>query len=491
MTYQALTLPAGMYKNGTIRASKGRWYDGNYVRWYEGQLRPWGGWLAHSATSVGTGARAINTWTDNSLTKWIGIGTYAKLYVCNQTGTVSDITPVGLTVGQVDATSGGGYGNGSFGVGTYGTPRQDNTNIIDATVWTLDTFGQYLLGTNAADGHIYEWQLNTATPAAALGGTGVPTANRAVSVTEEGFIFALGANGNPRNIVWGDQRSDSLWVPAATNQAGSFILQTNGRLMCGKRIRGGHLCFTDADVHLATYVPNNSVYGFQRVGSGCGIISQQGAVVVDTTAFWMSRDGFWLYDGYVQPLESEVGDYVFGRLNEGQRSKVFAIHNPSFGEVTWFYPSGTEIDSYVSFNYRENQWSIGSLIRTCGIEATNFSFPLMIDATGAIWEHENGFSYSGSMPYAETGPLEIGDGDRWMTLLSMIPDDRNQGDVNITWKGRPYPDAADTSYGPYVETNPLNLRLSAREWRLRITGVNLTDWRWGPPRLDTRPGARR
>jgi len=39
-----LELPPGIYRTGTTYMAVGRWWDGNLVRWYEGALRPVGGW---------------------------------------------------------------------------------------------------------------------------------------------------------------------------------------------------------------------------------------------------------------------------------------------------------------------------------------------------------------------------------------------------------------------------------------------------------------
>lgn len=39
-----LKLPPGMSRPGTVYDARGRWYDGNLVRWYDGVLQPIGGW---------------------------------------------------------------------------------------------------------------------------------------------------------------------------------------------------------------------------------------------------------------------------------------------------------------------------------------------------------------------------------------------------------------------------------------------------------------
>ena len=98
-----LDLPAGIYRNGTDLQSSGRWRDSNLVRWHDNTLRPIGGWRPRSDTATAAKVRGLHAWIDNSSDRWIGAGTYNKLYIYNSAGTQYDITPVGLTAGNEDA----------------------------------------------------------------------------------------------------------------------------------------------------------------------------------------------------------------------------------------------------------------------------------------------------------------------------------------------------------------------------------------------------
>jgi len=304
--------------------------------------------------------------------------------------------------------------------------------------------------------------------------------------TAERFVFALGASGNPRMVKWCDQEDNTVWTPSTTNQAGDFELQTVGSLKTGKRVRGVNLLFTDVDVHVSTYIGLPYVYSFEKAGSGCGVISSQSVGAIDTAAIWMSRSGFWIYDGYVKPLVSDVGDYVFQNMNYNQSSKVYCVHNSKYGELTWFYPSSqsNENDSYVTYNYRENHWSIGQMGRTAGTDRGVFIDPLMVSADGYIYEHEVGYNYDGSTPYAETGPIEIGNGDNVMAVTRVLPDEQTLGEVVVSFKTRMYPTSSETTFGPYTAAQPTDVRFSARQVKVRYTGAILGDWRVGVNRLD-------
>ena len=488
-----LKIPAGVYRNGTDLQSQGRWRDANLIRWIDGTMRPVGGWRTRSDTAGANKLRGMLTWSDNSSDRWVSSGSLDKLYVWSASGTQYDITPAGLTSGREDAIAFTGYGGNVFGAYGYGVARPDISRIQPATSWDLETWGEYLLACNEDDGKVYEWQLATGTPAAVL--SNAPTGNDGIVVTEERFLMALGAGGNPRLVQWSDREDNTTWTPSAANEAGDLELNTAGAIMKGLSVRSGTLILTTRDAHAASYIGPPYVYGIERVGTSCGLAAKQAAVVVDQGAFWMGVNAFYTFQSNaVQELQSDVSDYVFNDINRAQVSKAFAMSNSMFGEVTWFYPSAasTENDRYVTFNYVEGTWYTGNLDRTAGYDRGAFRQPMMASATDRkIYEHEIGFDYGGLSPFAETGPFMVGSGDQVMSITEMLPDEKTQGDVDVTFKTRFYPNGTERDYGPYSMSNPTSLRFTGRQVRMRIDGQRLSDWRIGVNRLDVTPGGRR
>ena len=395
-----------------------------------------------------------------------------------------------ISPGIADSDFRGGYGNDNYGEGTYGTPRSDSAEPNDVSYWSLDTFGQYLVAVRSDHGVLYEWQLVGATAAQPI--LNAPTA-RALVVTAERILMALGANGNPRAVAWSDQEDNTVWISTATNYAGDFNLQTAGTLKAGRRVRGGTLLLTDADVWLAEPTRDVFIYGFaQKGGAGTGIIAAGAVTTMDgeavpASAVWEGQQGFFAYNGFVQPLECEIAGLVFTDINRTQASKVSAFHNADFGEVWFAYPSGssTEVDIVGVWNYRENWWGLHhSVIRTCGTEKGPFAHPLAVSVAGVIYEHEVGLDYDGAEPYAETGPFVIGQGDRVVQVLNIIPDEAVLGDVDATFYLRFQPNGPETTYGPKTLTARTNARFTAREFRVRFTGARLAPWRVGSFQLD-------
>ena len=95
-------------------------------------------------------------------------------------------------------------------------------------------------------------------------------------------------------------------------------------------------------------------------------------------AYWMSKDAFFVFDGTVKKIPCTVQDYVFEDLNIAQATAVNVGINTQFNEVTWFYPSLSSdyVNRFVTYNYLENVWSIGSMARTAWTDIGTFEKPL-------------------------------------------------------------------------------------------------------------------
>jgi hypothetical protein len=495
--FVAVALPAGFFRNGTPYQGKGRWINGSLVRWVDGALRPIGGWTA-ALTAAGATIqvvgfpRAAIAWRKNDSTAWVGVGTNTKLEVYSQ-GVLTDITPAGLVTGVADgsASSGfGAYGAGNYGAGVYGGAGAAGT-ISDADSWTLDNFGEILLACLTSDGKIYE-----STPTAqATQVTNSPTGNRAVVVTPERFVFALGAGSDPRLVQWSDQSNRTSWAVAAGSKAGSFPLQTGGRLMAGKRSDRETLLWTDADLWAAVFIGGTLVYSFQRRGTDCGLIGPNAVCMAGTVAYWMSNKQFlaYAYPGPVRSIPCEVSDYVFGDLSLAQRAKITAVSLSQFKEVWWFYPSasqtGTENDRYVKLNTDTGKFDTGNLGRAAAVGTDVFPNPQMWASDGTLYTHENGQNRSGQTAFVESGPLL--DGDRVIRIQSLIPDTL-QGPLQATFFGKDHQQSAESTFGPYALSPITDVRLTTRQPRIKLDDLGAAvDWRLGTFQLGVQQGGYR
>lgn len=107
-----LEFAEGLYTNDTDRGAKGRWIDGDNVRWSDGLPEKIGGYElslltdADGVTTVTYMGKVRSTWEWDSLDgeTWIAFGTACKLYLINR-GVLYDITPMRAQYTAVNAFS--------------------------------------------------------------------------------------------------------------------------------------------------------------------------------------------------------------------------------------------------------------------------------------------------------------------------------------------------------------------------------------------------
>ena len=464
MPFFKLEIPPGLDRTGTEYQSMGRYYDSDLVRWFQGRIRAIGGWTSLSTGMTGI-ARAMHNWVDNSAVGRAAIGTESKLYVVTTDGTRTDITPSGYVA-------------------------QD----ADSSTWGLDSSGQLLIGCNDGEGVIYTW-----TPGAPLALTlaNAPSAD-GVLVTNEGIIMALGSAGNPRQVSWCDRDDYTDWSAGPVDLAGDLVVHAKGAIQGGRNIRAGSLVWTGEDLHLARYVGLPNVYGIDLVADDCGAISRGCMVTVDNMAYWMGHSDFFVCNGgsFVETIPCLIYDDVFGDLDRDNLHKIRAIHVAEYNEIWWLYPhvddAGTNNSRVAVFNYKENHWGWHKLARNCGIgRGVGFRQPLLAEGA-TLWTHETGTSRSGvGTPFARSGPVEIGTGEKVMHARRCIPDEASAGDVNVYFYTRLYPNSAETEHGPYSAANPVNVRFMGRQVSMKFQEASPSDWRVGNYRIEALAGGRR
>ena len=456
--------------------------------------------------------RAAVAWVNNSNNPYFAAAAYNKIAVVNGNGVSYDVTPSPTPSGTANASQNTAYGGSTYGSGNYGVEREEDFSVAEATVWSLSNWGEDLLAVSNSDGHIYEldmsaWALApTTTPMTKVsanslvvdsGGSAnpseVPTSNYGLVVTGERFVFALRAGANPRKVQWCDRENLYEWEPRVTNEAGDIELQTSGSLMAGVPVRGRTLLLTTTDCWTATYQGPPTVFGFQKIGDSCGLLGKNLLASVGPSAFWMGKNNFFAYDGtQARVLPCDVHDKVFTELNRSKVSHGWCVANQKFNEVWWFYPANgsDECNRYVAYDYRENHWLIGDLTRTNGADSGAFQDPWWI-GNSAVYRHETGYGHDSDPVFLESGPIDFADGDKVAKVTEVIPEEDTQGDVSLKFKTKFYPNDTETTHGPFNPANPMSVRFTGRQMKLRIDGDAGKNWRFGDLRMRATEGGRR
>ena len=472
-------------------------------------------------------------------------------------GTV-DIQPYAV-VGPAEQSYGYGFGISTYGgVVTggadtgWGIAVAASTQTLEPGLWSLDTFGNVLIAT-IANGRTYTWNSNDAakfTTRASVNTTNFlttlnPVASRLslVSPTTQHLIhFGTCTTYNDAStqddmfIRFSNNEEINSYDVKATNTAGTFRLQDGTKIMGALTAKETILVWTDSSLYTMKFVGAPFTFGFEQVGTNCGLIGKNSAVEIDGVAYWMSNNGFFMFDGTVKSLPCSVEDYVFDDIDTTKGQQVCAGLNNLFTEVTWWYPTtGSDFNNrYVSYNYGETMklpagnWYTGTnanSIRTSWTDtlvyprpyATKYNesaagtFPAVIGVTGlgqtVYFEHETGTdqinpdgsttaltSFIQSFEFS----LQKDQTEYFLAMRRFLPNFKTlTGNNNITLAVTDFPatDATATALSPFVVTSSTNFvdtRARGRYASIKLQNTAAGEtWRFGTFQVDLQPDGRR
>ena len=430
-----------------------------------------------------------------------------------------------LNVGSAISFVDFGWGTGTWGLSTWGTPRPPSAALsLFARVWQFDSYGENLI-LQLVDGGIYEWLPSTGLTTRATVIAGAPSKSKyALISTPDRHLVCFGTEttlGSPTTqdpmfVRFSDQENIGDFVATATNTAGGQRLADGNEIRSALRSRGQILIWTDTSLHGQQYLGPPYTFGFQQLGANCGVIGPHAAVDVNGVAYWMSSDSIFMFDGTVKKLACTVQDYVFGDINLTQSTSVSAGINSQFNEVTWFYATldSDYVNRFVTYNYLENVWSIGTMARTAWTDASTFEKPTASEYSptdtastistiygltagrSQLYSQETGVDANGAAidAFVYSGYFDIGDGDQMLLMQKFIPDFKRQvGNISVQLRLRAYPQATAvaSSLDPYViapGTEFVSTRARGRQVQLRIESDEISSfWRFGTMRVDIQP----
>ena len=494
--------------------------------------------------SAGTIAIAseLITYTSKSSTQFLGITRGA-----NGTATA------GTSNGQAHSTN-AVVQNATDFTG-FGSAVEASTITLEPGLWSLNSFGQVLVAT-ILNGKTFTWNAGIAarfttrasTTTTTFLTTNNPTATRStlISPTTRHLIH-FGTEitiGDPTTqddmfIRFSADESINEYTIEAVNTAGSQRLQDGTKIVGALVAKENILVWTDNALYTMKFVGAPFTFGFEQVGTNCGLIGQNAAIEIDGVAYWMGNNGFFSFDGTVNTSPCSVEDYVFDDIDTTKGQQINAGINNLFTEVVWWYPStGSDFNNrYVVYNYGQTNtptpmgnWYTGvntNSIRTTWIDslvypkpyATAFnssntgSFPTIIGETGlgpsVLFEHEVGtdqINPNGStttlssfvQSYDFALQTDQGIGEYVLAMRRFLPNFKNLvGDAQVTISVADYPadPNTNTALSPFTitsTTTKVDTRARGRYAALKIENTGSgQSWRFGTFQADLQPDGRR
>lgn len=404
-------------------------------------------------------------------------------------GSAVVVTPQrAFAAGAVDGTGSDGYGAGAWGVGPYGEPS--GAEYYPRTV-ALAPYGQTLIA-NPRGQTLFQWSNDTSQRAVAISGA---PAICTYSLVARRFLFALGCSQevggafNPLCIRHSSLEDPTSWTTDITSGSTSreYILPGGGRIVGGRTLGKDFLVWTSHKLFYASYVGQiGEVWTFDEVGDKCGLIGPNAAVVLGSTAYWISPDRqihSYTVGGTVQSVGCPIRVEFAENLSASQGDKIVASSVSEYNEIRFDYPDsrdGHENSRYISADVQmlaadpAKAWHKGQQPRTAMVDAGPTSNPCATTFDGHVYWHERGNTADGA---ALTGFIETADIylDNNYTVLTrgFWPDIARQiGPLFFDITSRIYPQGPVTTY-PQVVVAPgqarADFKAKGRLFRIRIS----------------------
>ena len=487
----------------------------------------------------------------------------------NASGTVSTGGSLSIKpyepVGPRAQSYGYGWGIAGWGDGNWGEAATASEVSLEPGLWSLDNFGQVLIA-SVANGKTFTWDGGAAsaldnrasTTTSGFETNNNPTATRLtlISPTTRHLIHlatetTIGTTTTQDDmfIRFSDQEGINTYAPSAINTAGTQRLQDGTKIIGALKAKESILIWTDNALYTMKFIGAPFTFGFEQVGTNCGLIGKNAAIEIDGVAFWMSPKGFFAFDGTVKSLPCSVEDHVFENIDTTKGQQISAGLNNLFTEVVWYYPSsGSEYnDKYVIYNYGESTltkvpggvWYTGTEARTSWVDATIYpkpfatkydstsdgTFPVIVGQDGlgqtTLFEHEVGtdqvnpngttttvtsfiqsydIDLESRMRRTAQGGVASGAvaGEFFLALRRFVPDFKTlAGNCKVSLGVKRYPQDSQTTtaLSPFtVTSNTLKKDTRARGRFLNIKIENdaaSESWRFGTLKLDLQQDGRR
>ena len=467
---------------------------------------------------------------DEEILKVTNVATNDLTVTRAQNGTTAATHADGATVFLIE-------GNASSADDFVGWGDAASVTVPGAQIrtWSHDNFGEDLI-INPRDGELFYWDKTDGTTARAVelsattlfsGEKSVPRIAKQILVSDvDRHVIAFGCDSvgsssdtrgdgvqDPLLIRFSSQENPVDWFPTATNTAGDLRLGAGSTFVQAVETKREILVYTDKSLHSMRFIGPPFTFGITQIASNITIMSPSAAIATEDVVYWMGIDNFYVHAGQTAQLPCTVKDEVFTNFNLEEKDKVVAGINSEFGEVWWFYPSASssENDKYVIWNYVEKVWYFGTLVRTAWLDRGIRNFPIAA-STPHLFNHESGFDddTSAMTAFIETAPMDIGDGDKFVSLKRVIPDLTFTGSVTgsspnatFTVKARDFPgsnfDQTGTGTTSRTATSPveqftekLDYRIRGRSFAIRLDSSALgCKFKMGTPRVDIREDGRR
>ena len=332
----------------------------------------------------------------------------------------------------------------------------------------------------------------------------------------------VGHNKRFKEITWFYPSNDVEYSVTITNITVTDSTFTGGRRSASVFVVGDEIEVGDGSGYFAFF--NSSRTRVTKVTAGVGVAGGLGSTitfVIDTSdpEFGGSGSGITGISAYAEKYQFTKApstwtrirrrDYQGGVLKNTTTGTIGSISYGVNASVDG-YAENPENDSYVTYNYAENIWTIGSLARTVWSDSFGArGNPFAFDSGGELYNHEIGTSADNQdmTAFIEGSPQEISTSGENTYLVDKIIPDIHVGqstNLEVFVNTKQYPivttDSSSVNFfasanqgitkGPFditPTTQKISMRARGRQMSMKLQSTgSLDEWVMGTFRINAR-----
>lgn len=244
-----------------------------------------------------------------------------------------------------------------------GTPAYD---LASAERWKFVQFGDDVIASGGIGEELQKFTLGTDSAFSDLSGT--PPKGDFLAVVRD-FVWVAnvdtGSGRVPYKAYWSGFNDPTSWT-AGVDQSDFQDIPDAGAIT---GMVGGEYCtiLMERAIVRATYTGPPLIWQFDKVETARGCQVPGSVCNVGHTVFYLSDDGFYVFDGSKsQPIGAEkINSFFLNDFNVAFKDKMTSTVDPQEQIAVWSYVSNSAIDEtpdrLLIYNYALNRWSLANV----------------------------------------------------------------------------------------------------------------------------------
>lgn len=362
----------------------------------------------------------------------------------------------------------------TLGYYQIGTTFSIGTGYDVSGLWSLETWGNFLLATNEVDPP-QVWK-NVGLAEDLAGFTGV-RAGRRYRLFKKFKNHMFGFFG--QQFDFSSESNIELWIPDTNNSAGGmFIRDLDSDVIAACPLGADLAVYAGDSMSIIRYVGAPLYFGIEPAIDGIGAVSDSAIISVGNRNYGLSLKGFFWTDGVTFDNfdDPQINTWFKERFFAPQARRTVGVHDEQNSTVKWFFLGEAGAIYGVGYNYKKNSWTILDQEITAAAPKQVFSTALIGTRVGFGFMSGKNLDIAPMSCELSTFPLDGGDREMYKLWDLYRSDFEGSGlEVRFGFQDELKTAIEWTAWTPLTYENFINRESVFLTIDLRSTEID-TDW---------------